>query len=104
MLKFSDRVYRIIKRVPKGKVTTYMAIARSLGNPKSSRAVGNALHTNPNLVHIPCHRVVRSNGEIGGYAGGQKKKIVLLRREGVEVKNNKVDLHKYFLDLTRKKW
>jgi len=84
----------LIKLIPKGKVTTYKELARVLKS--SPRAVGQALKRNKNLVIIPCHRVVMSNGRLGGYAGGIKKKINLLRKEGVELINGRVDLSKHF--------
>lgn len=90
-MRFSDRVLEVTKKIPKGKVTTYKATAEKLGT-KAYRAVGNALHNNKNPVVIPCHRVVSSDGSIGGYSRGIKKKIELLKKEGVEVKDGKVDL------------
>ncbi len=89
MSAFYERCYTALKRVPKGKVTTYGALASAI-NSKAVRAVGTAMSKNPNAPRVPCHRVVRSNGEIGNYAGGVAKKIALLRAEGVVVKNGKV--------------
>lgn len=83
-MTFADKVLRKLKNIPKGKVTTYSKLACSLGSPRAFRAVGNALHINPHPVIVPCHRVVRSNGEVGGYALGQKRKILLLKKEGVK--------------------
>ncbi len=96
---FTEDVYEIVKKIPKGKVMIYSDVAKAIGKPKSARAVGNALGRNKNLVVIPCHRVLRSDGSLGGYAGGIKKKISLLQEEGVICKNKKVDLEKflYFL-------
>ena len=82
---FSERVYHIIKKVPRGKVTTYKAIAEALGT-KAYRAVGNALNRNPNAPEVPCHRVVCSDGSIGGYSEGVNEKIKLLQKENVLVK------------------
>jgi len=93
-MSFSQRCYDILKRIPKGKITTYKAIAHKL-NTKAYRAVGNALNKNPNAPQVPCHRVIASNGELGGYALGIKQKIKLLKSEGVEIKNNKIDLKKH---------
>jgi methylated-DNA-[protein]-cysteine S-methyltransferase len=81
-LKASD-VYDILVRIPKGKVTTYGDIARALGHPRASRAVGRILNSNPNPIVVPCHRVVMSNGNIGGYAFGKARKKELLKKEGL---------------------
>ena len=89
-MDFDDSVMRISAQIPKGKVTTYKEIALALGGAGYSRAVGNALNGNKKPVVIPCHRVIRSNGDIGGYAGGTEKKIRLLASEGVKVANGKV--------------
>ena len=94
---FEKKVYNAIKHIPKGKVTTYAAVARAIKNPRSGRAVGNALNKNPfNKKDVPCHRVVCSDGRAGGYAGGESQKIVRLRREGVRVEKGRVSLAKYF--------
>jgi len=90
---FSLRVLELTKQIPKGRVSTYGDIARALGNPGASRAVGNALNKNPHPVTVPCHRVVRSDGAVGGYVGGVKNKIELLESEGIRIQNGKV---KYF--------
>ncbi len=87
---FSSLVLELIKRIPKGRVSTYSDIAKALGNPKASRVVGNALNKNPHPIIVPCHRVVRSDGTIGGYAFGQKEKIGLLESEGIRIINGKV--------------
>ena len=92
---FDQRCYELLLQIPKGKVTTYGEIAHALGT-KAYRAVGQALNRNPNLVEVSCHRVVKSNGEVGGYAGGLSRKIELLRQEGVDVsEDGQVDLSKY---------
>ena len=98
MKSFNEKCYDVLRKVPKGKVTTYKEIARKLKS-KGYRAVGNAMNKNPYAPKVPCHRVVNSDGKIGGYAFGPKKKIAILKKEGVEVKNNKVDLKKYFYKL-----
>ena len=95
---FNERCYEILIRVPKGKVTTYKEIARALKS-KAYRAVGNAMNKNPYAPIVPCHRVVNSNGEIGGFAWGTRKKIEMLKKEGIEIKNNKIDMKKYFYRL-----
>ena len=93
-MRFSDRCYQILEKVPKGKVTTYKAIAKKLKS-KAYRAVGNAMNKNPHAPKVPCHRVVNSSGSLGGYAHGIKKKISLLKKEGIVIKNNKIDLKEY---------
>ena len=91
---FNESCYKILRRVPKGKVTTYKEIARALRS-KAYRAVGNAMNKNPYSPEVPCHRVIKSNGEVGGFASGVKKKIRLLKKEGIEIKRGKIDLKKY---------
>lgn len=98
-MTFTERVYEELKKVPKGKVTTYKLLAEKLGT-KAYRAVGSALKNNPYAPEVPCHRVVKSNGKIGGFMGkmsGEEvaKKIVMLRNEGVEILGGKVDLEKF---------
>jgi methylated-DNA-[protein]-cysteine S-methyltransferase len=88
-MNFRDRCYELLLKVPKGKVTTYQAIAHALGS-KAYRAVGTAMAKNPNPINVPCHRVVKNNGEIGNYAFGIDKKIALLEKEGIEIKNGKL--------------
>jgi len=90
---FSERCYKVLKKVPRGKVTTYQEIAHAL-NTKAYRAVGNAMNKNPHAPEVPCHRVVKANGMVGGFASGTKKKIQMLKKEGVKIKNNKIDLKK----------
>ena len=96
----TKRIYEAVKRIPKGKVATYGKVAEMAGNKKMSRVVGNALHKNPDPENIPCFRVVNSKGELApefafGGMGEQRK---LLEAEGIEVKDNKVDLSKYGLE------
>ena len=93
--KFKERCYELLKQIPMGKVTTYQEIAKAL-NSKAWRAVGTAMAKNQYLIHVPCHRVVRSDGSIGEYALGADKKASLLSKEGVEVANGKVnDLNRF---------
>jgi len=80
-------------------VTTYKELARALGRPRAWRAVANALARNPNPIKIPCHRVVRSDGKIGGYKLGVQRKARLLIEEGVEIRGEKIDLEEYLLNL-----
>lgn len=86
---FQQRVYDACSRIPKGKVSTYKLIADYIGS-KGFRAVGSALNKNPFAPKVPCHRVVSSTGALGGFAFGPKKKIALLRSEGVLVKDSTV--------------
>ncbi len=98
-MDFEEEVLDLVSKIPKGKVSTYKKIAQALEKPKSYRAVGNALNKNPNPIEIPCHRVVKSNGKIGGYAKGRETKRKLLRKEGIEIKNDKINLEKYLFDI-----
>lgn len=91
---FNERCYDILRKVPKGKVTTYGALAKKM-KTKAYRAVGNAMNKNPYAPQVPCHRVVGSNGSMTGFASGIPNKVKMLKAEGVEVKNNRVDLSKY---------
>ena len=86
-LRASD-VYDLLARIPEGKVTTYGDIAKALGSPHSSRAVGRILNKNPNPIVVPCHRVVMSDGSIGGYAFGKARKKELLKKEGLHFTND----------------
>ena len=81
--KFTERVYAVVARIPRGSVLTYKEVARRAGYPRAARAVGNALNKNPDMKKVPCHRVVRSDGTPGGYVRGAKMKIAILKREGV---------------------
>ena len=88
--QFSQQCYELLLKIPQGKVTTYQEMAKAM-QTKAWRAIGNAMAKNPNLVSVPCHRVVRSNGEIGGYALGADRKAELLTAEGVAVSNYRVN-------------
>lgn len=94
--KFQRSVWAICRRIPRGKVSTYSEIARAIGNPKAVRAVGNALNKNPYSPEVPCHRVIRSDGTIGGFAQGTRKKIKMLQKEGVKINGNRVNLTNLF--------
>ena len=89
-MAFNEMVFEVLKKIPRGKVATYRQVAVALGSPNSARAVGNACGKNLHSPIIPCHRVVASNGLLGGYSGGLDKKIKLLESEGVKVKSNKI--------------
>lgn len=90
MTKFQSECYEALKKVPKGKVITYAGLAREIGKPKAHRAVGNAMNKNPFAPKVPCHRVVKSNGELGGFADDINVKIKRLHEEGVDVIDNKI--------------
>ena len=83
--KFQLKVWKYLKTIPKGKVKTYKQVAIGIKSPKSARAVANACAKNPYAPKIPCHRVIRSDGSLGGYSGkgGVKTKKRLLKREGI---------------------
>ena len=85
MKDFSKKVYAVVKKIPKGKVMTYKQVAKAAGNERAFRTVGNILHNNPDLKNIPCHRVVRSDGKVGGYRYGTRKKMALLKKEGASI-------------------
>ena len=84
MIKDSD-VYDLLLGIPAGKVSTYGDLAKALGNPSASREIGRILGRNPNPITVPCHRVVLSDGKVGGYTNGSDKKIKLLEEEGISI-------------------
>lgn len=95
---FQVAVLNRVKQIPKGEVTTYGEIARAItGSVRAARAVGQAVAKNPYPIIIPCHRVVRTNGDVGGYSLGMETKIKLLREEGVLILGKKVRNHKEIL-------
>ena len=81
-------------KVSRGKVTTYKELAKSIGS-EAYRAVGNALNKNKHPKRVPCYRVINSDGRLGGYSEGLKKKVELLKRDGIKIKNEKIDLKTY---------
>ncbi len=83
-------VYDLTAQIPAGRISTYGALALALGDIRASRAVGQILNLNPTPIIVPCHRVVYSDGKIGGYKDGVEKKIALLRKEGVRIKDEKI--------------
>ena len=88
---FQDKVLRLVKKIPKGRVSTYKEIGRALHRRgQIYRAVGRALHDNKLPVVIPCHRVVCSGGNVGGYSRGVRKKVELLEKEGVRVEKGRI--------------
>ncbi len=97
----TKRIYEAVKKIPRGQVATYGQVAELAGDRKMARAVGNALHRNPDPEHIPCYRVVNAKGELAGeFAfGGAGKQAAILEADGIEVINGKVDLTKYGIDV-----
>ncbi len=87
-MKFEDKVYNLVKKIPRCKISTYKIISEKL-NSKAYRLVGQVLNKNP-YKFIPCHRIVNSNKNIGGFNRGIKIKIKLLKKEGIKIRNNKV--------------
>jgi|FaiFalFF_MnMetaG_3_1042247.scaffolds.fasta_scaffold00632_9 methylated-DNA-[protein]-cysteine S-methyltransferase len=83
--RLEELVYRLVSSIPEGKISTYKDIAVAAGIPKASRLIGKILNRNPNPIVVPCHRVVRSNGSVGGYRFGTKMKVELLKREGIVI-------------------
>ena len=93
-MKFDEKVWKLMEKIPKGRVTTYGLVAKKL-NTKAYRAVGNACRRNPYAPRVPCHRVVRSDGTVGGFGGktsgkNVKKKIQMLRKEHVEIIDGRI--------------
>jgi len=96
MVNFNERVYEVVRRIPKGKVTTYKEIGRIL-NVKAYRAIGNALNKNPYFPEVGCHRVVKLNGEVGKFAFGVDEKVRMLKAEGINIQSRRiVDFEKFF--------
>ena len=94
-MNFNQKCYKLLSQIPRGKISTYKEIANAL-NTKAYRAVGNAMAKNPNPIIVPCHRIIKSNGLIGGYALGINKKISLLKNEGIPIRKRKVvDFKRY---------
>ena len=98
LTEFQRSVLELTAKIPEGKVSTYGQIAKILGGKIYSRAVGNALNKNPFAPIIPCHRVVKSDGKIGGFAIGSAEKEERLKKENVNIKNHKIDLKKYLVN------
>jgi methylated-DNA-[protein]-cysteine S-methyltransferase len=89
-LNLDKKIYKKLLEVPKGKITTYGELAKAVGLKNGQRAVGKIMNKNPYPVIIPCHRVVKSDGKIGGYAYGEEIKSNMLSREGIVIKNGKI--------------
>ena len=97
----SKRIYEAVKKIPRGKVATYGQVAELAGDKKMARAVGNALHRNPDPEHIPCYRVVNAKGELAGVFafGGANVQEQLLAADGIMVVDGRVDLETYGMKL-----
>lgn len=89
-MKLEEKVYKKLLEVPKGKVTTYGELAKAIGLKNGQRVIGRIMNKNPYPVIIPCHRVIKSDGKIGGYAWGEKVKAKMLSNEGIKIKNGKI--------------
>ena len=85
--KFQLKVWAYLRKIPRGSIKTYSQVAKAIGKPSAIRAVANAIGKNPYAPKIPCHRVIRSDGSLGGYSGkgGIKKKRFLLKKEGIRL-------------------
>ena len=90
--RFQQKVLRKLQDVPRGVVLSYQALGVAAGAPKGARAVGNAMHNNPVPIYVPCHRVIASDGGLGGYGGGAARKLQLLRSEGFSLGDDDVRL------------
>lgn len=89
-MKLEEKVYKKLLEVPKGKVTTYGELAKAIGLKNGQRVIGRIMNKNPYPVIVPCHRVIKSDGKIGGYAWGEKVKAKMLSNEGIKIKNGKI--------------
>ncbi|MHA1798436.1 MAG: MGMT family protein [Candidatus Helarchaeota archaeon] len=97
LTEFEKKVLLVTAKIPSSKISTYAQIAEVLGNKNFSRAVGNALNKNPFAPIIPCHRVIKSSGHVGGFARGSLEKEKILREENIKIKNHKINLEKYLV-------
>ena len=89
-MNIDKKIYKKLLEVPKGKITTYGELAKAVGLKNGQRTVGKIMNKNPYPVIIPCHRVIKSDGKIGGYAYGEEIKSDMLTREGIVIKNGKI--------------
>ncbi len=94
LTNFESKVYKEVAKIPKGKVRSYKDIASAVGKPKAFRAVANALHKNPFIGKVPCHRVIKSDDTIGGFSKGIAMKKKILRQEGLTVEGDTVIISK----------
>lgn len=89
-MSLEHKVYKKLLEVPKGKVTTYSELAKAVGLRNGQRVIGRFMNKNPFPVIIPCHRVILSNGKVGGYAWGEKVKTSMLSKEGVKIRDGRI--------------
>jgi len=89
-LILSTKVYKKLLQVPQGKVTTYSDLAKAVGLKNGQRVIGTIMKKNPFPIIVPCHRVVKSNGKIGGYVYGERVKSQILVREGIKIKAGRI--------------
>ena len=89
-MNLDKKIYKKLSEVPKGKITTYGELAKAVGMKNGQRAVGRIMNKNPYPVIIPCHRVIKSDGKVGGYAYGEEIKSNMLSKEGIKIKNGKI--------------
>ncbi|MCH7969171.1 MAG: MGMT family protein [Thaumarchaeota archaeon] len=89
-MNLEQMIYKKLLQVPRGKITTYGELSKTVGLKNGHRVVGRIMNKNPYPVIIPCHRVVNSNGQIGGYAYGKDVKTNMLNKEGIEIQNGKI--------------
>jgi len=89
-MNLEQQVYKKLTEVPQGKVTTYGELAKAVGLKNGQRVIGQIMKKNPYPVIIPCHRVVKSDGKVGGYDYGEEVKINMLRKEGINIKDGKI--------------
>ena len=99
-MKLEEKVYKKLLEVPKGKITTYGELSKAIGLKNGQRVIGKIMNKNPHPVIVPCHRVIKSDGKIGGYAWGEKVKAKMLSNEGIKIKNGKIldvekSIHKF---------
>jgi len=89
-MNLDKEIYKKLLEVPEGKITTYGELAKAVGFINGQRAIGRIMNKNPYPVIIPCHRVVKSDGKVGGYAYGKEIKIKMLKKEGIKIKDDKI--------------
>jgi methylated-DNA-[protein]-cysteine S-methyltransferase len=89
-MSLDKKIYKKLLELPEGKITTYGELAKAVGFPNGQRAVGKFMNKNPYPVIIPCHRVVKADGKVGGYAFGEEIKTNMLKKEGIRVKDGKI--------------
>ncbi len=89
-MKLNTKIYRKLLQVPKGKVTTYSELANAVGLKNGQRIIGMIMKKNPYPVIVPCHRVVKADGKIGGYTYGEKVKSKMLSNEGIKIEDGKI--------------